>query len=95
MSIGMLVVGLVRGGEWEPPDEPPAPRPRRPWRPPWRALGGFALWCSLFVIAGVVDHAVGSVAAYCVLLLAVAIGGRKLDRWCARQHWSGLRDFRL
>jgi hypothetical protein len=92
----MLVVGLVRGGDWEPPsEEPPPPRRRPPWLPPWQALAWFAAWCWMLVLARVIDHAFGPAPGYAALLLAVALGGWRVDRWCARQYWTGLRNHRL
>jgi hypothetical protein len=37
---------------------------------------------------------VGPAAGYGVLLFAVALGLWRLDRWCSREHWEGLREYR-
>jgi hypothetical protein len=29
------------------------------------------------------------------LLLVLALGFWRLERWCSRQYWRGLRDFKL
>jgi hypothetical protein len=46
----------------------------------------------LLAIAGLVDHAVGPLAGYLVVLLAVGVGAWRVERWCARQYWHGLHE---
>jgi len=88
----MLVVGLVHGGGWEPPDERPDP-PRRAWHVPWRALAWIAAWCWLLALVPYAEDALGPLAGYAVLLSAIALGFWRVERWCSRQYWRGLRDY--
>jgi hypothetical protein len=83
----MPFVGLVRSSEWEPP--PPGddePRPRRDI--PWRAIA----WLAAFFAVLLVAPALGGLAGYVVILVAVAVGLHRVDRACSRQYWRGLRD---
>jgi hypothetical protein len=41
----------------------------------------------------VVDRAFGALAGYGLLLLIVALTFWRVDRWCARQYWQGLREY--
>jgi hypothetical protein len=84
-----MFVGLVHDPGLNRP-EPPEPRSRPHLPPvPWRLLASIAGWVSLLIIA----NGVGGLAGYLVVLLAVALGAWRLDRWCARQYWSGLREY--
>ena len=91
----MLVVGLVHDSGWEPPEEEdtPAPQPARTWRVPWRPLAWVAVWCWLMALVPVADHAFGALAGYGVLLLVVALTFWRVERWCTRQYWHGLREY--
>jgi hypothetical protein len=91
----MLAVGLVRSPGWEPPEELPEPPQGRSWRVPWRPLAWVVTWCALMALVPVADDLLGPLGGYGVLLLAVALGLWRLDRWCARQYWHGLREYRL
>lgn len=93
-----MFVGLVHEQRWEPCDDdrPPPPRPRRPWgltRGLWRSLAFWAAWLWLFVLAGVAAKLFGGLAGYLVVLFAVALAAWRLDRWCAKQYWGGLREW--
>jgi hypothetical protein len=90
----MLVFGLVHDHGWEPPEDLPPRRADRTWRLPWRPLAWVAAWCWLMALVPVVDHAFGGLAGYAVLLLAVALVFWRLERWCSRQYWDGLREYR-
>jgi hypothetical protein len=92
----MLVFGLVHDRGWEPPPEAegPAERPDRRWHLPWRPLAWFALWCWLMALVPVVNTVWGGLAGYAVLMLAVALFFWRLERWCARQYWQGLREYK-
>jgi hypothetical protein len=98
----MLVVGLVhdRGGGWQPPDSAPDPpddlTPRRPWtwRLPWRPLAWLAVWCWLMALVPVASRVFSPLAGYGVLMLAVALAFWRIERWCARQYWQGLREYK-
>jgi hypothetical protein len=35
----------------------------------------------------------GNLAGYGVLMLAVALVAWRLDRWCGRASWTGMRDY--
>jgi hypothetical protein len=89
----MLVVGLVHGSGWEPPEDAPEPPRRRTWHVPWRPLAWLAAWCWLLALVPVADDAFGALAGYAVLLLAVGLGFWRVERWCARQYWQGLREY--
>lgn len=101
----MLVFGLVHGNGWEPPgrgQEPPDDdRPERPHREwnwqmvPWRSLGWLALWCVLMAIVPFVSSNFGGLAGFGVLMAAVALAFWRLERFCARQYWHGLREYKL
>jgi uncharacterized membrane protein len=43
----------------------------------------------------VVNSAFGGLAGFGVLMLAVALVLWRLERWCARQYWHGLREYKL
>jgi hypothetical protein len=45
------------------------------------------------VLVPVVGHAFGEFAGYVLLCFNVALGFWRFDRWCAKQYWSGLRDY--
>lgn len=99
----MLVLGLVHDGGWEPPEHGPAPEPpegeppeRRPWswRLPWRPLAWFAAWAWLMALVPVVSSAVGGLAGFGVLMLAFALACWRLERFCARAYWHGLREYK-
>jgi hypothetical protein len=47
----------------------------------------------MLLFVPVAGHALGPLGAYGLLLLALALGCWRLDRWCARQHWGGLREY--
>jgi hypothetical protein len=97
----MLVFGLVHDGGWEPPergwelpeDEPPERR-RWTWRLPWRPLAWFAAWCWLMALVPVVNSAAGGLAGFGVLMLAFGLVCWRLERFCARTYWHGLREYK-
>lgn len=75
-------------------DDVPQPPPRRSWaRGWWRPLAWWAAWLWMFVLAGVAANALGALAGYLVVLAAVALASWRLERWCARQYWGGLREW--
>ncbi len=94
----MLVFGLVHDSGWEPPGDGPEPpendEPRREWtwRLPWRPCAWVAAWCWLMALVPVVSSAFGALAGFGVLMLAVALAAWRLERFCARQYWDGLRE---
>jgi hypothetical protein len=98
----MLVFGLVHGDGWDPPDdgwelsEDQEPR-RRQWsfHLPWRPLAWLAVWCWLMALVPVVTSAFGGLAGFGVLMLSVALGCWRLERFCVRQYWNGLREYKL
>jgi hypothetical protein len=91
----MIVLGLVHDRPWDPPPEPQDQPPQgahRRWHVPWRPLAWFATWCWLMALVPIVSGAFGGLAGYGVLLVAVTLVGWRVDRWCARQYWAGLRE---
>lgn len=92
----MLVLGLIHEGGWEPPDPEPEPQPRRrKWNLPWRTLVWVAVWCWLMALVPVVSSAFGGLAGYGVLMASVVLALWRIERWCARQYWEGLREHKL
>ncbi len=90
----MPFVGLVSDPRWEPPDDLPERQPhRRDWDIPWRMLVWTAVLLGLMFAVPAADQALGPLGGYGVLMLAVGLGVWRLDRWCARQNWRGLRDY--
>ncbi len=89
----MIVVGLVHDPGRRLPEEPP--EPDREWRVPYRAIARLVVWWVLLAVAPAVGDALSPIVGYALLMLTVALGFHWLEAWCARQHWSGLRDFRL
>jgi hypothetical protein len=97
----MLVFGLVNDGGWEPPEhgwepgEDDLPE-RRPWtwRLPWKPLAWLAAWCWLMALVPIVSASFGGLAGFGVLMLAVALACWRLERFCARQYWEGLREYK-
>jgi hypothetical protein len=88
-----VFVAFVHDRRSEPPWEPePDPPPRR--RLPIRALAWVAAWCWLLAAAGLVDHALGPLAGYVALLVVIAVGAWRVERWAARQYWQGLGEHR-
>ena len=51
------------------------------------------LLIGLMLLVPVVGHAFGAFAGYLLLCFNVALGFWRFDRWCAKQYWSGLRDY--
>lgn len=66
---------------------PARPRRRLPLVP-WRPFAWVAAFCWMLFAAG----ELGGLPGYAVLLLAIAVGGWRLDRWLARQYWGGLSE---
>ena len=82
-----MLVGLVRDPGWgpEPPDDDE--RPKAPWpKPPWQPFAWVAVFFWLLYAAG----EIGGFAGYLVVLLAIALGCWRIDKWLAKQYWGGL-----
>jgi hypothetical protein len=84
-----MLIGLVHDPGSNRPQPPDAGRHPQLPHVPWRLLAWLSGWVGLLFVA----DAVGGLAGYLVLLLAVSIGAWRLDRWCARQYWSGLSEY--
>jgi hypothetical protein len=95
----VLVLGLIHDGGWdpEPPEEEPEPEPRpvRKWNLPWRSLAWLTVWVWLLAVVPVVNSAFGGLAGFGVLIAAVVLILWRIDRWCAKQYWAGLREYKL
>jgi hypothetical protein len=88
-----MFVGLVRDPEWQPPDGFGGSDRDRSWDVPWRSLAWLAAFLVLLRLVPIVGDAFGSLAAYGLLVATVSLGVWRLDRWCSRQYWRGLRDY--
>ncbi len=85
-----MFVGLVHDPGLNRPEPPPDAARPRPLPPvPWRLLAWVTGWVALLFGAG----ALGGLAGYLVVLLAVGVGAWRLERWCARQYWGGLSEY--
>src|SRR3954447_1443601 len=90
-----MFVGLVRDPGWHgPPDgEPERPdREPRSWRIPWGPIVWAVALVAVVALVPLVDRLIGDLAGYLLLLAVVAVGALRVDRWCSRQYWRGLRD---
>ena len=93
----MLFVGLLHDPGWKPdgwdlPEEEPEARRQRQWRVPWRPLAWLGAFCWLMALVPVITQAFGGLAGFGVLMAAVVLGYWRIDRWCSRQYWHGLRE---
>ena len=70
-------------------------RERRGWHLPWRPFAWIAALCWLMALVPIVSSAFGGLAGYGVLLLALGLVLWRAERWCAKQYWSGLREYKL
>jgi hypothetical protein len=85
-----MFVGLVHDPGLNRPEPPPEAAPQRQLPPvPWRLLAWVTGWVALLFAA----DALGGLAGYLVVLLAVGLGAWRLERWCARQYWGGLSEY--
>jgi hypothetical protein len=92
----MPFVGLVSDPRWEPPEGLPDPEPSRrhgTWHMPWSLLAWTGIFVALMLLVPVVGGAVGAGAGYVLLCVNVALGVWRVDRWCAKQYWRGLREY--
>ena len=95
-----MFVGLVKdpGRDWRPPDDgsEPAPR-RRSWSVQWRLVVRVAIWvvliAGMFSLVPLTDRLLGHLAGYILVLATVALATWRIDRWCSRQYWRGLKDY--
>jgi hypothetical protein len=98
----MLVFGLIHedsgwgrpDGDWDPDDDGEPPRRPWTWRLPWRPCAWLAVCCWLMAIVPIVTSSAGGLAGFGVLMLAVALAAWRLERFCARQYWDGLRNYK-
>lgn len=89
----MLVLGLVHDRHERPENEEPS-TPASTWHLPWRPLAWFAVWCWLMALVPVAGDAFGGLAGFGVLIAAVGLASWRVERWCSRQYWDGLRDYK-
>ncbi len=54
---------------------------------------GSASLAALIALVPFVDHELGDLAGYLLILTVITAGAVRLDRWCSRQYWRGLRDY--
>ena len=87
-----MFVGLVYERRWEPDDEP-TPRGEWAWHVHWRSLGWVAAFAGLMALVPVAETLFGGLVSFGVLMLAVALGIWRVERWCAKQYWHGLREY--
>jgi hypothetical protein len=61
------------------------------------AVSRIALWVAIvagmFALVPVVDHAFGNLVGYVLILVTVAAGVWRIDRWFSQQYWEGLREY--
>ena len=94
-----MFVGLVRdpGRDWRPPDDNPEGSPRRSWNVEWGLVLRVAVWVAviagMFALVPIADDLIGTLAGYVLILITVAVGVWRIDRWCAGQYWRGLKDY--
>jgi hypothetical protein len=94
-----MFVGLVKdpGRDWRPWDDGREPGPRRSWRVPWKVVSRIALWVAviagMFALVPEVDHLFGNLVGYVLILVTVAAGVWRIDRWFSQQYWEGLREY--
>ena len=94
-----MFVGLVKdpGRDWRPSDDGQEPGRRRSWHVQWRLVLRIALWTAvvvgLWALVPVADRMFGHLAGYIVVLLTITVAVWRLDRWCSRQYWRGLKDY--
>ena len=53
------------------------------------------VWVFLMAIVPFVSSTFGGLAGFGVLMAAVALAFWRLERFCARQYWHGLREYKL
>ena len=93
-----MFVGLVRDPGWHgPPDGLPEQPDREPraWRIPWSLIAWVIALGALIALVPVVDHEIGNFAGYVLILVVIALGTSRVERWCSRQYWRGLRDYTM
>jgi hypothetical protein len=88
-----MFVGLVSDPRWEPPEGFPPHEPHREWHVPWRELAWIALFWAGLLLIPTAQHLLGTLAAYLLLLLVLAVGAWRLNRWCSRVYWRGMKDY--
>jgi hypothetical protein len=91
-----MFVGLVRDPGWHgPPDGLPDKPERQPraWRVPWGPLMWVATLLAMVALVPLADHLIGNLAGYVMILTVVLIGALRVEYWCSRQYWRGLRDY--
>lgn len=57
-------------------------------------MAWFAAWCWLMALVPVVSGAFGALAGFGMLMLAFGLASWRLERFCARAYWHGLREYK-
>jgi len=91
-----MFVGLVRDpGFGNRPDGLPEKPDREPrsWRIPWRLLAWVTGLVGLLALEPLAEREIGNFAGYLIILTVIALGTVRIERWCSRQYWRGLKDY--
>jgi len=48
---------------------------------------------AMVALVPLADHLIGNLAGYVMILTVVLIGALRVEYWCSRQYWRGLRDY--
>ena len=88
-----MFVGLVQDPGWHRPDDNEEPSRRRPWRVP----RGVVIWTLVLIgmraLIPFAEHEIGDFAGYVLVVATLTVAVWRVDRWCSRQYWRGLRDY--
>jgi hypothetical protein len=61
---------------------------------PWGPIAWIASLVALTAFVPLVDHVVGNLAGYMLILAVITAGALRIDRWCSRQTFVGALDLR-
>jgi hypothetical protein len=74
--------------------EEPGPSPSRPPRRAVAVPFGLIAWIAVFGWLLGLATVLGGFGGYLVIVAAFVVACLRIERWAARQNWSGLRDYR-